>query len=357
MSGRQDLPTIIITLTLAFVILFTGTFTVNGVIEAGDSGERVSHTVLLDGTTWHPIADDVGKNERVYNSLGNAINTTGADDSYWQSSENLSILSGDTWTLSVWARVDSEASSRTMTVVSADGRLLVMYNGSAGNWTAWYYDDGSRNSYQINVSAPDQPGNLTNVMVVRNGTNLTIYRNTTEGETADLSNTSSVDTQMESENWDGRIDEVRAFDDALNTTSRSNHHQNPVDPLPGTNRSARIMFDEAGRNIQLLFFASGHIETSNATYSDGLDGQQMDAGRFAALGADYKWDVVGPKIKPIEGGELEYAPVAYVDYNTQSRLDTLADDWNTAMALAGLLFLLLPLGVLVVYLRSAHGGR
>ncbi len=357
MPKQGDLPSVIVTLVVIGVILFTGTYIANGVVQNDPGGGDVSQPAMLDGTDWTTLGDSIGKNEQVYNSLGYAINLTGSSDSYFRSTEDIDVANDDTWTVSTWAAANSSSSERT--VVSLEGEIIITYDAAAGNWTGWYYDEGDRDSYTVNVSA-SSPNSLTNVMLVRDGETLTIYENNTAGESVDLSGDNIVDAPITSDNWDGRIDEVRTFDDALSSSQRNSLHSDPVAPLAGTNRTARIMFDEAGKDNQLLFFAPGKVTTSNAAYSDGLDGSKMDGVSVwndITSQTDYRWDKTGPRIRAVDGGELDGAPVAYVSYRTQSNLDTFADDWTQTIQMAAILFILLPLGTIVMYLHTMRNGR
>lgn len=349
---QGDLPTVIVTLVIIGVILFTGTFIANGVIENDSGGGEVTQPATLDGTNWVSLGDSIGKNEKVYNSLGYAISLRGQDDSYFQSEEDIEVASDNTWTVSTWAAANSSTTSER-TVVSLDGEIIITYDGQAGNWTGWYYDEAQRDSYQVNVSASN-PENLTNIALVRDGSTLTIYRNNTAGESVDLSGDSVVDAPVSSDNWDGRIDEVRTFDDALSSSQRDTLYTDPIEPVYA-NRTARIMFDEPGKSQQLLLFSPGKITTSNVGYGDGLDGKEMDGkGLWNDLTSetDYKWDTTGPRLKPVDGGELDGLPVAYVQYTAQSNLDTFANDWTQTIQLAAVLFILLPLGTIVLYLKT-----
>ncbi len=359
MPNQGDLPSIIVTLVVIGVILFTGTYIANGVVETDPGGGEVTEPAVLDGTNWVTLGDKIGTNEQVYNSLGYAVNLSGSSDSYFRTTEDVQFTNDDSWTVSVWAAADQSATSER-TVVSLDGEVVITYKPAEGNWSGWYYDEGERDSYEVNVTATDQPGNLTNVILERDGNSLTIYQNNTAGETETLSNDSIVDAPVTSNNWDGRIDEVRTFDDALSSSQRSSLQTDPAAPLVGTNRTARIMFDEPGEKKQLLFFAPGSVTTSSVTYGDGVPGKKMQGKTVwndITSETDYRWKKTGPQIKAVDGGELDGAPAAYVTYTTKSNLDTFADDWTQTIQMAAILFILLPLGTIIMYLKTARNGR
>lgn len=355
MNPDNNLPDVILTLIIVGVILFVGIAAVSATIDTSDGAkEQVSKPALLDGTTVTEIDDNTGTDEEVYNSLGNAVELSGANDSYYQSTSDINAINDSTWTVSTWATVDADAANDTMTTVSLGGDLVVYYNGSTDSWAAWFYDDGARNSYHVNVSASSPTDGLNNIIVERDGDNLTIYRNTTAGSSADLSNTSTA-SSPHTTNWHGRIDEVRTDDVALNASQRNQIYQNPVAPLTGTDKTARIMFDEPEQNKQLLFFSGGDIQLYNATIVDGHPGELMDGESFAnslAGATDYEWGTDGPQIRAVEGGQLDGAPVAYAEYTSYGLVGGLVSDYQNALVLAGVVFILVPLGAIIMFLRG-----
>lgn len=357
---KNDLVDTVLLVVIIFTILILGVSVVSPVIQSTtadtESGERVKTAVEVNSPgEWVQINDYAGFNETVYSSRGYAVQLAGTPDSYIQTSENVDLANDETWTVSTWASVDANATNDTRTAVSVNGRATISYNGTRGEWVGWYYDEGARNSYMVNVSAPAPTGNLTNVMLVSNGTHLAIYRNNTVGEVEDTTTSQITAAPVGTSNWDGRIDELRTFDDALDQSTRQELVDAPIDAQPGTNRTARIMFDEPGQSTQLLLFAPGHVAQNNVTFSDGLDGEVLQEGQFAALGADYEWSNEGPQIKLLTNSEFADAPVVYVDY-TQKRLSPLilVSDWKAALGLAALVPIILILGYIVVTLQNTR---
>lgn len=362
MDDDFKLTNVMLTLLLVFVILFVGTAALQPLADGGSDTEDKSVGPLLDGAgSWVALADDVGKNERVVNSRGLAVELTGENDSYLQSDQDVNIATDQTWTASTWASVNNSAyqSNETMTAISAGSSLVITYNVTTDDWIAWYYDESSTDSYSVAVNATDQPSTLANIQVVRNNTSLTIYRNTTKGETVNITGSNQAPAPVESTTWHGRIDEFRTFDDALTSSERSDLHANPVEPVPHTNRTTRIMFDEPDGS-QRIFYTSATLSTSQVSFVDGLDGEVMNGESLyndITGKTDYQWDIVGPRIKPVEGGQLEHAPVAYIEYTAQSQLATFVDDWTQAIGIAGILFILLPLGTIIGYLTMMRDQR
>lgn len=312
------------------------------------------HVGLNSPGSWTRIAYDDGFNETVVNSLGHAVNLTGANDSYIQSRDEVNF-GDDTWTVTAWGYVDNDAASDTRTLVSVDGRVIIDYNGSQGVWTAWYYDDGSRNSYRVNVSAPNQPTNFSMVTVRANDTHLTIFRNTTQGETEALSGSSIAQANVNATNWDGRLEELRTFDDPLSDSEISSLHSQPVHPQPGTNRTARAMFDQPDRATQHLYFTGTGLLTSNVTYSAGHPGSEMQGVSLwneLTGESDYRWDSDGPRIMAVDGGELDGAPVAFVSFDSRAMLPDMVQGFANFIEFAALVPLILIVVVVIARVKS-----
>lgn len=362
MKGQQDLPTVILTVVIVFCILAIGTFAINSASQAtggGASTETVDQTALLDGTDTVTLGDRVGEDETVYNSLGYAANFSGASDSYMETTGSPDFGTVGNWSVSTWARVDSDATARNMTVTAVSGDVTIQYNGTRGNWTAYYYDRSSRQTWRVDVNAPDANGNFSLITATANETHLTIWRNTTRGETVDITGSNSANYGTYG-NFDGRVDETRLYNESTNATEQAALVASPVAPTKDRARTGRVMYDEPDRETQRLFFATGDLETSNATFSQGLPGEELEGKSFVndVTGTtDYQWDIVGPKIRPVAGGQLDGAPAAYVTYDAQGNLNTLADDWNQVMGLAAVLIVLLPLGAIIGYFKLIQPGR
>jgi hypothetical protein len=332
---------VIIAVAVVVTSLLVGVLVVDSLVTSTAAGnEQVTRQAVLGDTGAYTSLDNgVGQDETVWKTTGYAVNLTGADDSYVQSTDSVSISDTDTWTLSAWAYVDEGNAGANMTAVSLNGRLLLRYNGSANHWQAWYYDDGTRDSYVVNASTSgDEVGTFTHVLVRSNGTDLAIYRNATLGERKAITTGSSVAAPVKTDNWDGRLEEIRTFDEALNASERSALYAQPVEQRPGFDPTSRIMFDQPDKNTQLILYTSAALDQSNVTFSAGFAAQQMQEGDLAATGADYKWDPTGPQIAFIEGSELDGAPVAYASYTFGvAGVAGLVGGWATLIQVAALL--------------------
>jgi len=312
--------------------------------QQSTNGDRVQTAQPIDGDSWYSLSNTDGVNETVLSSRGYAVNLTGASDSFVQSNSNIDIATDDNWTVATWARVDPDAASRNMTVLSVNGRLVFGYNGSSGNWTAWYYDDGSRDSYELEVTAPGAAGNWTHLTATATNDSVTLYRNNSAQDSVDLNQSSSVSSPVNSTNFDGRLEETRTFDDVLNSSERAELIASPVAPQRGLNRTSRIMYDEPYANQQLILFSGASLEQSNVTFADGFDGRKLSE-------SEYEWNTVGPRLKVTAA-----LPVAYVDYTIRSLgPGTVVPELNNALGFAALLPLLLIIGLMLTYLRDTQG--
>lgn len=351
-SAIQVLFTVLI---ISISILF-GLMIADDLVHSVDTegGSVVRDAGLLkDNGVYTTLNDGRGDGQTVYKTTGFAVNTTGADDSFIESDTSINLSSDDNWTVSAWAFVDSGSASN-MSALSVNGRVIITFNQTEGNWSAWYYDDGSTNSHEVNVSTSgSETGNFTNIIVWSNSTHLQIYRNNTLGDTKNISTDNISPAPVNSTNWDGRLEEIRTFDRALDSSNRSTVVDTPVEQLPDADPTARIMFDQPNESTQLLLYTDADVTQSNVTFSSGFAEQIMDEGDFSVTGADYKWDVVGPKLAPVGGGELDGAPVAYAtyDFGAQGLRDAVID-YGRAMELAANIAILLVVGLIIVRLRG-----
>lgn len=303
-------------LIIALLLGVTVVDTLTATTDATNKDVTRQAATLGPAGTYTELNDGIGKKETVYKTTGYAVNLTGADDSFVESDSPLQIATDKNWTVSMWGYVDAGNTNSNLSAISVDGRLIITYNGSVNEWQGWYYDEGSRDSYIVSVpTSGNETGNFTNIMVRRNFSHLTIYRNNTQGETQNLSADSIEDAPVNATNWDGRLEEVRAFDRALNSSNRDAIVNTPVEQQPHLNTTARIMFDQPDKETQFILYSQADLSTSNVSYSDGFPKQIMDKGEFANLGADYTWDSTGPQLKHLKNGELDGAPVAYASYS------------------------------------------
>lgn len=304
---------------LIAVVGISATFVIGTMGDATGAvdGERIERqgAVFQGDGNFIRLDTASGTDQTVYKTTGYGVNLSGTADSYVESKADFNITDSDKWTVSVWGYVDAGQAAADMAAVSANGRATIAYNGSDNQWRGWYYDEGGRDSYQVNVSTSgDEVGNYTNVLLWHNGTHLRIYRNNTLGETKATTGDSIQSASVGVDNWDGRLEELRTFGEAIDASNRSAVFNSPVEQRPNASPTARAMFDQPDRGDQLLLYSGTGLDTSNVSYSAGFSEQIMD-GPGVLVGQDYRWDEDGPLIAPIDGSELDDAPVAYASYD------------------------------------------
>lgn len=333
----------VLTIAIALLIGIAVTDTIGQQTDTTPSA--VSEIQPLDGTTWVNVDSAYGDNETVYQSRGNAVKLNGADDSYVKSNADVQIATDGNWTVCTWARVGN--SSASMTALSVDGRVVLGYNGTAGNWTGWYYDDGSRSSWNLTADATNESRDLHQLCMVRDDPALRFYVNATrEDSVPDTSASNVASAPVSSTNWNGTLEETRTFDDALTASQRNATVNQPNDPLTNATRTARMMYDAgAGRTVH-IWWSNADATLSNGTWVSGFAGEEMQRAGIISDN-DYRWRNEGPQIKPSAGGELDGAPVAYVDYDKASTSARVMNDIAGAYDLAGVIMIVLLAGVIL----------
>jgi hypothetical protein len=359
-----------VALVVLVVVLLLGMTVLQGITDGlGASTTAGNVSSEPDPTAGQPVsfADTAGDAEvqavyDVRDSRGYGVALTGAPDSEVAADADFTVASDDTWTVATWAAVNSSATGETMTALSADGRVLIQYNGSASEWQVWYYDENGRDSYRVTVAAPS-PTDYTWVAAHHDGTTLTIYRNTTAGGSTSTTADSITSARTTSSNWHGRLDETRTFDDALTSSQRAALVADPVGPLENGTRTARIMYDQGQGTSTPIYFADTGATVSNASWVGGLDGQSLTAG------TDYTIDEGAGTITALAGGRLEGAPVVFIDYRYlgTNAVGEVATAISGTLGVFGAAALLIPavavLAVLVVALAASPaslpgiGGR
>lgn len=345
----------IITVTVAGAVLLSGFLLLPPLLDLGDmSGHVDSHARLNGAGTWADVAgeDSWGKNETVVDSRGYAIHTSGASDSYVTTDGRVDVGGDTTWTVQQAVAIDDSATDQQVVVLAiGDPDLLLLYDNSTGtaNWSAVYYS--TTESYRVNVSAPT-PTARTHVYAIRNGSTFKIRVNNTTGESTSIDGdgapTGDLTTAEGCPCW---LEETRAWDDVLNDSQLEQTQTQPVAPL-AANQTLRIMYDRGSGNEVLVFWASTQTATaSNATWVDGYDGRELS--RDGLLGGDYKWSKRGPELKPVSGGDLDGAPVAWVSYDRQNPTQyEIQERVVNALLVGGLVLVVLMVAVVLRVLKE-----
>jgi len=258
--------------------------------------------------------EERGENPTVHDSRGLSRLFTGAPDSYLASDDSLTVASDQNWTAHQGVWVNQSATNRNMTVLAlGDPNVLVRYDGnrSSAVWRLVYVGVTSTN--ETTVSAPS-PTDATQLFIGRSSNTLWINRDNSANATITVSDDSTGQTNLTTaKNLDGRLDETRMFDTRLNSSQRQSLVDDPITPLPGTDRTARIMYDERVVSPVNVFFADGDATVSNATIADGFAGSTLTESSLMTTG-DYDWRPKGPEFRLRSGSDVAGAPAVYANY-------------------------------------------
>lgn len=358
-NGGPD-PQVVFSILAIGIALLIGFTVLDGVgTQAVDeeSGSLVNDKVLLDGNTYVQVRDKAAKgiNPTANDSMGYAVALTGAPDSYVETESSIDVPTDQNFTVSTWARVNptGNAENMTMTALSVQGEAVLSYNGSTGNWTGYYYSDKTRDSYRVDVDAPNQPGNLTRVELWANGTHVAIYRNKTRGQIVAL-NDNTVDASIGASNWNGTVEETSVDGVPVTDAQRSELVDDPVSPRPGSDHRARLMYDAGSGGTVAVYWASGDATISNGSWVLGFTGEVLKRADILGNG-DYRWKPQGPKIKPLSGGEIDGAPVVWVEYTRKEAAYQAVEGIANGLELASLLLIVLAAGLVLTAVRAYNG--
>jgi hypothetical protein len=351
-----QLAAVILTLVGVMVAFLVGTAVIDGVASASETPGEVEDrfaSPLVDTGSAASFEDtsyfsgEVTQLYRVNDSTGKAIELRGASDSKYQTSKSVTLPSDNTWTVSVHAAFNDSYGTSNGTVYSVNGRLMLQYDNSSQQWVGWYYDEDTRYSHRINVSASNQPDTLQNVQLVGNGSHVAIYRNNTRGEVADLSVEKHEDA-LDTSNWAGRQDELRGYDAALNQSQRQRLIDSPVQPLDSVTPDWRVYFDTTSDGSEPVYFTDSTLSLSNTSVAAGLPGNVLSGG------SDYSVDLDSGSITALAGGLLDGAPTAFVHYEftPNTAVSDLTTDIGGSMQLFAVVPIVMIAGLLFVTLNK-----
>lgn len=216
-------------------------------------------------------------------------------------------FSQGSWSVCSAARLNSDASRDGTYNVFAwnNGSLLLQYD--AGQWAAFYENEtGAEARATIDATSPSD--GFTPVCARYNESENSLV----VSEDGELSSPAQLDLTTASRNvsttWNGTLDEVRTFDSAVNNSTIDAYAADPIVPLPGTNRSARYMFDEGEGSTTMAYFVGSSVSIDGAEWTDGV------AGPGLVEGTDYKYSTSPLELTIPTGSYLIGAPVAYISW-------------------------------------------
>lgn len=221
---------------------------------------------------------------------------------------------GESWTLCSTGELGDDANQNATYSLAAYENESIHLQYDAGQW-AVYHDNGSHDGRAaISATADD----LTPVCARYDaGSNDLSIEDTDSNATAQL--TSSTTSRNVSWEWIGRIDETRVFNESIDDANVTAYLDDPVQPLPGTNRAARFMFDEGSGSSTTVYFAGVDATLVGTAWTDGVENPSTSTlfGTTSAIqeGDDYELDDSPFSIRLVEDGYLDGAPVIHIEWS------------------------------------------
>jgi hypothetical protein len=252
--------------------------------------------------------------------------------------------SDTTWSITqvVWANQSAIGENMTVVTVGDPNYVLQLRNISGSPTWSVFYQSGTQ-SARVNLTASD-PQNLTKVGVTRSGDTLTLEE--LNGSSTSISvNGTSADGRLNASGFEGRVDELRVFPDALNSSQKTQLATYPVRPVDGTTPLMRVMFDVEDDGIP-AYFISGGFTAGGSEVAVGLSGETMS--RAGVLSEnDYRWRNEGPEILATDSGRLAGAPVAWATYTALGQAYGVVTGFADAVNLLPVVFVVLVAGLVV----------
>lgn len=186
-----------------------------------------------------------------------------------------------------------------------------------GDWVAYYNNSSMDALTRVSADAPRD--GFHPICTRYDDDSGTLWLRTPSGWDSDkMDNT--VESRNVSVGWIGRIDEVRTYRTPISNATMSTYADDQIEPLPGTDRASRMMFDEGSGSTTAVYFDGSTATIRDAEWVDGIPGPAT-GGFFKSLttetlreGSDYAIGSSPFSIKIVEGGYLEGAPVEYVSW-------------------------------------------
>lgn len=315
----DDIVQLFVAVPLAVIVIIILLSVITSVGVGGEGSAAINATT--EGyTTVDASVDELPSTVTVRATTGNALDFDGNTTVSANVSDG---LGNDSWTVCAAVELDDQADLNGTYDVLAYDNASILLQFDAGNWSV-YHDNGTHDGKAtIAASDPKTTGSgsflsflfdsgedeLRRVCGRYNGTNneLDITRDGTRSPAVPL--TASTTTRNVSVSWEGRQDEVRVFRSAVANATLTAYGEDPVQPLPGTAREARFMFDEGSGGLTTVYFADQTASVGTATWATGAGGPDLSEGMdYELAGSPFRLTIVS-------GGYLEGAPVEHVTWS------------------------------------------
>lgn len=329
-SSAQKVVQMLFVAALVAVILST-LFVSSGPLIGSDTGFEQALSIVEGQTA---IPDRAYANLSVSQSLGTALRTTG-DPNVTGATSGVDlgdVFDDGTWSTCTVARLNG-STSETVTLLSANGRATLQYNGSAGEWVGCYYNASDRVDYDVGVPA-STPTTWTTVCLQQANSTLSIYADGATASTPlDGSHTLTVGT-LEGSALNGSVDETRIYPTALTQSQRDAFAAEPTRPLGNASATARLMYDawEPTASSVPVYVGGGTLDLEGATLASGLPGESVTEGTDYALSG---------KTLTTTSAKLQGAPVVFVSYEAKAGPFRPVFEAVTGIVRAALIFVVL----------------
>lgn len=244
-------------------------------------------------------------------TLSNALIFTGS--THVDASIPKNVTNGS-WTVCSTVELGDGANLNATYTIAALKNETITLEYDAGDW-AVYYDNGSADA-RASITATHPQGTSgglfssgdpwTSVCGRYNESvnQLRVFEDDTASPPASL--TAATASRNVSWEWVGRQDEIRVFNLSVSNATIATYASDPIKPLPGTNRVARLMLDEGSGSSTHVYFAGTTASVTAPEWGAGVDAPNLESG------TDYTLQESPLRLKILAGGYADGAPVVWV---------------------------------------------
>lgn len=290
------------------VYAIIGIVVIGVLLQVGASLGSGDASIQYPSDDWNFLAqmDDVPSDVNVEATTETAVYLDG--ESSIDSASPVGLDTGN-WTACATTELDGNVQGTYNLLAYNSSSILIQYD--RGNWTA-YYDNGTADA---TVSLP-ATSDRTTVCSRYDGELQLIVNDDYSSQQPLTTQTTTLNTSWR---WEGMIDEVRLFNASESNEAISGYMNDPVAPLPDTNRTARFMFDEGSGSTTYIYFVDEEVSIgSTTTWTDGIP-NPADAwfGFVEAIEEDEDYELRADpfEIRILNGGYLEGAPVVHIEWS------------------------------------------
>lgn len=276
------------------------------------TGSASFDPVVGQNNTLDNTVDDIPGKINVRATKENALLFDGSSSVSTNAAQN---MTDGSWSVCSSAQLaDTASPNETYTVFAHDNAsVLILYD--AGQWTA-SYDNGTADA-RATIDAPSPKDGYTAVCARYDASTeeLVVARD----GTVSAPDTMDTITNVRNATWDwnGKLDEIRVWDEAVSNSTITAYSDDPVQPLNSTSQIARFMFDEGKGSSTTVHYSASDATVHGAQWSEGVEGPNLKRG------TDY--EVYGDPltVKVVSGSYLEGAPVAFATWGSLLPFDVI----------------------------------